>query len=202
MKNLLVFFHGLGYSNTRDLDFATALADALDCELLMPNAPHPSGRPRGGFTWIEIGPSPELEPIFDEYKIKVSVDSVLGVIDEKLAQMGSDYSNVIFAGHSLGGPMALYMGLCVRKCKCIIPFSGCDSEDGFILSRMKYKSPIIWVAGKGDKIISPARLDTWRPIAAAGAPLNYVEIECRINGHDYPLISEIPKIAKIYKDKI
>jgi len=217
-KSLLVWLHGFAYTHERDHVFAGKLADALGAQLYSPDAPHSSTRPRGGMMWYDIPPTngrkyhndflAENTTLTKQIvdlgirQLKESTEYILGCISAEITARSLGWSNVIIAGHSQGGFMAPYIALTQQKLCAAIAFGGYDIL-GLIRDNIKYPdTPIIWVNGIGDSILSPELLRSYEPLAARGVRVDYLETECRVNGHDYPSDTIIPKIAKIIADKI
>jgi len=216
-KLLLVWLHGFAYTHKRDEAFAGKLTKALNADLFSPDAPHISDRPRGGMMWHDIPPTngrkyhndflaedtEQTKQIVDKSleQLKESVKYILESVKKELAARGLDWSDVVIAGHSQGGFMAPYIALTQQKVRAAIAFGAYDIL-GLISDSIKYpETSVIWINGIGDSILSPELLKSYQPLIKKGVNVDYLEVECRVNGHDYPSDNIIPKIAKLIADK-
>jgi predicted esterase len=204
-KPLLVWLHGFCYDNTRDAAFRGELANALDCRVLAVNAPHAGSRPRGGFMWHDV-PVKHKAGITREFianclkQLKVSAAHIIAETEKELTRLGLSWQEVIIAGHSQGADMAARLALQNQPARCVISLCGQDPEYT-IQKNIKFKTtPIIWVAGIGDCILPREYADCYRAYRDAGVRVEYLETECRVNGHDYPCESIIPEIVKKYRE--
>ena len=170
--------------------------------LLYIDAPYVGSRPRGGFMWHDV-PVRHKAGLTREFvimclgQLKISAAHIFAETEKELKRLGLEWSDVILAGHSMGADMASRFALQHQPVRCVISFCGQDPEYT-IQKNIKFKTtPIIWVAGIGDCILPPEYRDCWRAYRDAGVPLEYLETECRDNGHDYPSETIIPKIAEL-----
>jgi predicted esterase len=202
-KPLLVWLHGFCFDHKRDTQFRKELAQALDTNLLNIDAPHPGERPRGGFMWHSIPTDHkanlEIIKIVME-QLKLSNQHVINEIKKELKHLNLDWSDVILAGHSQGADQASRIALQHQPVKCVISLCGEDPAHTISKNIKFTQTPIIWVAGIGDSILPKEYADCYKAYAAAGVKIEYLEAECRVNGHDYPYEKIIPEIVKKYKN--
>ncbi len=203
-KPLLVWLHGFCFDHNRDTEFVNKLRDALGANLLNIDAPHIGSRPRGGYMWHDV-PIKHRAGITREFvsectrQLKVSADHIRKTVEAELERLGLSWGDVIVAGHSQGADMAVRFILQHQPVKYALSFCGADPEYT-IQKNIKFKTtPIIWVAGIGDIILPQEYRNCWIVYRDAGVPVEYMETECRDNGHDYPHDTIIPKVVEAIK---
>jgi predicted esterase len=206
-KPLLVWLHGFCFDHNRDTAFRAELVNALDAHELWIDAPHPGSRQRGGFMWHDVPVSengvyratPEaIKKVLAE--LPISAAHIITETEKELARLNLEWADVIFAGHSQGADQAVRMALQHQPVGCVISLC-CEDPACLIQKDIKFtNTPIIWVAGIGDRILPKEYADCWKAYQAAGIRVEYLEAECRVNGHDYPYESIIPAIAEKFKE--
>ncbi len=186
MKKLLVFFHPRGENKDFLKVFTANLAEKFDAEVFSFNAPFEY---EGGYQWLDAtdGVVSSIGKDQFEQSVMYSVDLINAEVNKRKMQ----FSDVIFAGNSQGGFMAVYMALrlggkAVALCSAI-PY---ELKEKFVLN---YKNaPIDWVEGAKDNLLTQVRKDSYKILVDMGCNLRYILNEKSTHtGLDFSIIEQL-----------
>ena len=114
----LVFLHGSGSDKNAYGELMKQVAKQFDAELFSFNAPYPHPSKSGKFMWFnKFEQNNRRDAVIKDYYHS------LEYIKNKILALGESFDNIILAGHSQGGGMAVHVGLELKLNK-VISISG------------------------------------------------------------------------------
>jgi predicted esterase len=167
-KKLLVWLHGFGFDKNENSEFTAALAKEYDAKLLGLDAPLPSGRARGGYGWFPALRNSAGELYFLTDGIDDSAKYIIDTINEKKV----DWNNVILAGRSQGGLMALYIALTgkAHPGEILVFSSGMFIDVPIVNKNVK----ITWIEAANDTLLPEKDKKSYKDLQAKGIKVNYI----------------------------
>ena len=161
----LVFLHGAGSDKNAYGELMKQVAKQFDAELFSFNAPYPHPLKSGKFMWFnKFEQNNRRDAVIKDYYHS------LEYIKNKILALGESLDNIILAGHSQGGGMAVHVGLELKLNK-VISISGDLPYN--IEYEKKENTPIYWFEGQNDSYINRDRKDSYKILQKIGANLQY-----------------------------
>lgn len=154
-ENLMIVLHGYG-SNAKDLiSLAPDFADSVDKLLIVsPNAPFNFEMMfPDAYQWYSLFDRSTEAMLLGFYK---SYPILKKFIDDQLEKWSLSYENLILAGFSQGGMMAIHAGIMMQEnIKGIISFSGYGLVDPELEKIMHIKPKVLLCHGDMDMVVLP-----------------------------------------------
>ena len=190
----VIWLHGLG-ADAHDFEPVVPLLNlARPLRFVFPNAPVRPVTVNAGMemrAWYDIDPR---APLGGKSDIDESVRLVTEIVDRELAA-GASVGQIVLAGFSQGGVIALELGLCYnRRMAGIMALSTYVHDHERLVERVSFASvdvPILMAHGLADPMIPITRAITSREVLLA---LNY-----RVEWHEYAMGHQVcvEEIAEI-----
>ena len=154
-KNIMIVLHGYG-SNAKDLiSLAPEFSETLEnLVIVSPNAPFNFEMMfPDSYQWYSLfdrSTEAMLEGFYNAFPI------LKRFIEEQLERFGLDYKDLVLAGFSQGGMMAIHSGIMLQKpIKGIMSFSGYGLVDPKLEENMDIKPKILLCHGDMDMVVLP-----------------------------------------------
>lgn len=164
MKNL-VFLHGSGADCKAYHNLMSEIAQILDAELIIFNAPFPHPDKQNKFVWFnKVLKEGRRDAVEKDYWSSVDY------IKQQLENLKLNPADTILIGHSQGGGMAAHMGLELNL-KAVI--SICGDLPYNITYTNKAHTPIFWFEAAKDGYIDASRKASYKMLENLGVELHY-----------------------------
>lgn len=151
-----VFLHGSGDDKEAYEGLMYEAAKAFDAKLLSFNAPFAHETKPGRYKWFnKFQNEGRRDAVIEDY------DYSLNYVKEKLLKLHGQSSEVILAGHSQGGGLAVHVGL-EMKLKGVISING-DLPYNLNYQK-KTKTPIYWLESAEDTYLNEERKQSYKLI--------------------------------------
>lgn len=160
----LVFLHGSGYDKDGYGDLPLKVAEQFGAELVSFNAPFPHTKKTDKFMWFnKFEQNGRRDAVEEDYAYS------LQYIKDKILGLGGDTKDIILFGHSMGGGMAVHVGLEIELAMVI-------SVVGDMPYNLQYKTsshtPIYWFESAKDTYIDDNRKNSYK-LLDAGTNFHY-----------------------------
>ena len=166
MKKLMVFLHGKGaHKDDPKYKVIYEIAKKRDVEVFAINAPEPH---KAGYKWFDKK-SGELAP--DE--IKPITDFVSEKIDDELRIRGFSYSDIIIAGHSQGGFLAMYIAL-LKGAKEVIALTSSFHQCEMIENANYTDFKLYWIEAGKDSVVSKEAKEGYKLLQNISVEVKYI----------------------------
>lgn len=196
-KNLIIVLHGYG-SNAKDLislapEFSQTLENLV---IISPNAPFNFEMMfPDAYQWYSLfdrSTEAMLEGFYKAFPI------LKQFIEEQLQRFGLKYKDVILAGFSQGGMMAIHSGILLQQpIKGIMSFSGYGLVDSKLEKNLEIKPKILLCHGNMDMVVLPKSFyDTKEYLASLGFEVSAKMSEGLAHGIDMRCIEKAKEFLK------
>ena len=156
-KQLVVILHGWGADGPNLIDLADVFARALpDAHFIAPNAPFVCEVNPYGFQWFSLM---DRQPQHMLDGARKAVDVLNGFIDEQLAELSLDNSQLALVGFSQGTMTALHLALRrTPQIAAVVGFSGALVGGEVLAKEITARPPICLIHGNMDDVVPYASL--------------------------------------------
>lgn len=156
-KQLVLILHGWGADGYNLIDLADMFARALpDAHFIAPNAPFVCEVNPYGFQWFSLM---DRQPQHMLAGARKAVDILNEFIDEQLAELGLDNSNLALVGFSQGTMTALHLALRrTPQVAAVVGFSGALVGADVLAKEITARPPICLIHGNMDDVVPYASM--------------------------------------------
>jgi phospholipase/carboxylesterase len=176
-KQLVVLLHGWGADGPNLIDLADVLGQVLpDAHFIAPNAPYPCEANPFGYQWFSLM---DRTPANLQAGVENASRILNEFLDDQLAQLGLNNSQLALVGFSQGTMTGLHVALRrAPQIAALVGFSGSLLAPERLASELKSKPPICLIHGDSDDVVPYAAL------AAAEAALKQQGVS--VHAHTRP----------------
>ncbi len=175
-KQLVVILHGVGADGDNLIDLAYYWSRALpDAHFVAPNGPErydmlPPGYPVTGYQWFSLQDRHPQKLLEGARRAEPMLNAF---IDAELKKHNLTAKNLVIAGFSQGGMMALFTALRRKEaCAGVMVYSGALVGPDLLASEIKSKPPVCWIHGEQDEVVPFGLMAMAEPVLK-----NYVTLE-------------------------
>lgn len=177
-KQLVLLLHGWGADGPNLIDLADQFASALpDAHFIAPNAPFPCESNPFGYQWFSLV---DRQPQHMLAGVNKAADILNGFIDEQLAALNLDNSNLALVGFSQGTMTALHVA--TRRSPqmaCVVGYSGALIAPDHLAKEITARPPVCLIHGDADDVVPYASM------AAATEVLNQHGVQAEGHTREY-----------------
>ncbi len=172
MKKLLIFLHGFGFDRNNNQNEITQLAKSLGLDSYVSfDAPFPSNRARGGYSWYDYERSQINSDIESDPKFQQSIVYLKKEINTALQNAELEWKDLILCGRSQGALMSLSLGLASSE-KCYAIVSLCGLMHSAHLD-VKSQPPILWLEAGQETVLSDEHKLSYKKLIKMGCKLEH-----------------------------
>ena len=156
-KQLVIILHGWGADGANLIDLADVFARTLpDAHFIAPNAPFVCEANSYGFQWFSLM---DRSPQHMLAGARKAMDLLNDFIDEQLANLGLDNSNLALVGFSQGTMLALHLAMRrTPQMAAIVGFSGALVSAEILPQEITARPPVCLIHGDADDVVPYASL--------------------------------------------
>jgi phospholipase/carboxylesterase len=178
-KQLIMLLHGWGADGPNLIDLADVLSPILpDAQFVAPNAPYPCEANPFGYQWFSLM---DRQPQHMLEGARKAADIVNAYLDEQLASLSLDNSNLALIGFSQGTMTALHVAMRRSpQIAAMVGFSGALIGAEVLAKEITARPPVCLIHGEMDDVVPYGSL--------AHATDNLTQVGVKVEAHSRPFI--------------